>query len=218
MDNKVIYTAPEYSGRDKNWTIHKIVNNKVEESYTANTEKGAIKLMNLLTFQETDKQVTEAKESKNANSLSGKAKLEYRRNVCLRYKLLGFSADKIFELVNNGGINQNDQTLYWDISYKTICAYLKDATETLYADPIKEREELLKEGIERWGAIMQVAMINGDTRVVRDAAKQLDKINNIENNQLTVNLKKDQVKDLSDEELLAKIAELQNTNTDSDEH
>lgn len=142
-------------------------------------------------------------KGKTTKKLVNQAELEHRARICFEWSLLGYSVYQIWEMVNNGGRDRKDPTMYWGVTYDTVSKYLIRAKEQVLAKNEEEIPILIKESRERWSTLLQKAMSADDLTNARNIAKELDRINGID----IINVKV-QVEDLrkkSDEELLEEL-------------
>lgn len=215
MSSITIYTAPKLNKTTRRYEVHKLVDNTITETFASETESGANFMFNALTIDLTEDQSRNLGK-KDPVELRGKSLVAYRENVVLKYRLLGFPPEDIYVMVTGGGADGFDDSLRWKISLKTIKKYYYDCIKRVFNEPEQEKADILAEGKARWKTIMQKAALKEDLTNVREAAKQLDKINGLDQLNVNVKIKRDKVTDMSDEELAEALIEINEENQNRD--
>ena len=192
----VVYTQPKFDRKEQKFYIHKVVGNKVADTFYSLTQVGATELFNTLLKGYQDK-ITELEKS--SKGVLNPETREWRINVCLQLHLLGFSVTDIFHYINKGGRDGTDFTMMWDLSYSQTKRYIQKGLQALHSTVDEDRENIIKEAKKRWTTLTELSIRAGDLTNARGASKELDRLNGID--QVNVNVRITDYSKLSDLEL-----------------
>lgn len=196
---EIFYTEPEYHTLERKWEILKLINGQVAERIYSIKKESAVQLRAVL--------MRDVGVERNKR-LGSPYDAEARMDLCFSLHLFGYSIGQIHQYVSTGGEDGIDVNLFWNISLRTIDKYIKRMKKRINEKPKKEREKAIVEAKERWKYLFSLSVKSKDLGSARASLKELDKLEGVTEHDIRV--KVDDVKKLSDEDLMKQLNQIIN--------
>lgn len=118
------------------------------------------------------------------------------------FYLMGYQLSDIFHLVNNGGIDGEDDNMRWGISWKACWDILDLAKSKVreHINPINF-EEKLRESIERWTILLKMSISRKDISNAIKASKELDEVLGLRTHNINLSGSISTLQKMSDEQI-----------------
>lgn len=197
------YTKPKLNNRNSVYEVHELnEEGQIVDTFTASSKKSAGTLWQALITVQSEE--SKEKLTQVDVGITPAQVRDHQMNVILNYKLLGYNRKQTFNLVNNGGHDLCDDDLRWGIKWNTFCRYYELCNAKLHTKEENEREraQIVLEAKLRWSNLLRMSLEMEDLSNAREAAKQLDKLTIPEETTVNLNVKRDNISKMTDQELL----------------